>query len=114
MTPIVLEVMSAMCVAGVLALPGMAVILANAFVATAFFGARSPIAVLGRCEGGSRQQDRGQSHHRNRETRSVVDERHCESPLACSDGFDACFPGKFTCGPDARSKGNTQRMRGSH
>ncbi len=82
MTPMVLGVISAVCVAGVFTMPGMALILANAFVTTTFFGARSPIAVVGRCEGGSRQQDRSQSHHRDRETRSVVEKRHGESPLA--------------------------------
>lgn len=110
----VLAVMSAICVAGGLLMPRTAVFLANAVVATAFFGARSPIAVLGRCGRRSRQQDRGQPHQRDRETRSVVEKRHGEPPIACSDGFDACSPGKFTGGPEARSKENTQRMRGSH
>jgi hypothetical protein len=110
----VLAMMSAVCVIRVLAMAGMAIMLANAFFATVFFGARSPIAVVGRCGRGSRQQDRGQSHHCDCETRSMVEKRHGESPLARSDGFDACSPGKFTCGPDARSKENSHRMRGSH
>jgi len=87
---------------------------ANAVVATVFFGARSPIALVGRCGRGSRQQDRGQSHHRDRETRSVVYERHGEPPIACSLGFDACSPGKFKGAPEARTQENTQRMCGSH
>ena len=91
----------------------VAVFLANAVVATAFFGVRSPIAVVGRCGRGSRQQERGQSHHCDRETRSVVEKRHGESPIACSDGFDACSPGKFTGAPEARTQENTRRMCGS-
>jgi hypothetical protein len=107
-------VMSAVCVTGVLPVSGMSIVLANAFVATVFFGARSPIAVVGGCGSGSRQQDRGQSHHCDCEARSVVEKRHGGSPLACPDGFDACSPGKFTCGPDTRSKENTRRMHGNH
>jgi len=109
----VLAVTSSMCLSSVLLVLRVAAFVANN-VATAFFGARTPIAVIGPCGPGSRQQDRGQSHHRDRETQSVVTKHHGEPPIACSLDFDACSPGKFTGGPEAPSKKNAQRMRRSH
>jgi hypothetical protein len=99
---LVLPVMTAMSAIRPMCVPVLtkvAVFSANARPAAAFFGTRAPIAVIGRCERGSRQQDRGQSHHRDHETRSVLLKYHGEPPFACSDGFDARRFGKFSGGP---------------
>lgn len=98
---IVLSVLVVAPATGVFPMLKVAVFVANAIVATAFFGGCPPIAVIGRCRRGSRQPDRSQSHHCDRETRSVVAKHHGEPPIACSDGFDACSLGKFTGGPEA-------------
>jgi hypothetical protein len=61
-----------MCVSSVLLVSRVAAFAPNIVVATAFFGARTSIAVVGRCGPRSRQQERGQSQDGDRETRSMI------------------------------------------
>jgi hypothetical protein len=87
-------------------------ILANGVAAAAFCGARAPILVIGRGGHGYRQQDGGQPHHGDRETRSVIDKRHGEPPLTFSPGFDARLPRKFT-GASGSRKNRAENARKS-
>lgn len=68
--------------ARVLVMPWMPFVGARAVVEMAFFGARSPLTGIGRCGRGSRQKDRGQSHHRDGETRSALEKPHVGPPVA--------------------------------
>jgi hypothetical protein len=95
---------SAMCVSSVLLVLRVATVAANIVAATGLFGTRTPIALVGRCGPRSPQQERRQSRHGDRQTQSMIAKHHGEPPIACSLDFDAGAPGKFTGGPEARSK----------